>query len=193
MDSPIYSDKEIVTAIRKGGKVKEDMAKYLFSQFQGYIYSKGIKFNLPEDSLKDAYTDSVVKLISQISENRFQSKSKLSTYFYSIFTNKCIDVSRSLSSNKNKATEELEDYSNNSTDLLHELSIKQEFKILKNYMSQLGGDCKTILIDWGYYGYSMQEIAKSLNLASAESARSIKYKCLKKLRELIAQKPNNGI
>jgi len=49
----------------------------------------------------------------------------------------------------------------------------------------LGDVCKKVLTQYYFDGMNMQEIAKKLNFANTDTAKTKKYKCKKKLDELI--------
>jgi len=181
------SDSEIITKIKQGAHHYEEMANYLFEAFQGFITTVNEKLHLPTWQIRDAYTDSIIKLLRQIRNGQFKGDSKLSTYFYSIFYNTAVDVSRKNTTNKNINTTELAEYDLQETQLLDLAGIEEDARQLMMQMDSLGALCKKVLIEWGYYGYPMEEIALRNELSNADSARSIKYKCLKRLRENLTQ------
>lgn len=183
-----YTDTEILELLQLGGKSYEDISMYMFDEYKGFIFKVKEKLNLPQQQLQDAYADALVKLIRQLKDGTFRGDSKISSYFYKIFYNTCVDVSRSNTSNKNKPTAELLEFDARERDLMQSISVKDEANQVIKVIDAMGDTCKRILMDWGYYGYSMNEIAGRSNLSNAESARSMKYKCLKKLRELLVSK-----
>ena len=52
-------------------------------------------------------------------------------------------------------------------------------------MKDMGHPCNDILMDWAYWGYSMEEIANKVGLETADQAKKKKYKCLQKLLKQI--------
>lgn len=183
-----YVDQEIINMIRSGGKDFEMASNHLFQAHLGYISKISQKLNLPLELTKDAYTDAIVKLIRQIKQGSFQQKSKISSYFYSIFHNTSVDYLRKHTSNKIiKADQELHEFSTVESDLLKQLETKDDFKHLMVKINQLGDSCRKILMDWGYYGYSMEEIAERNHLSNAKSATSMKYKCLQQLKKIVKE------
>ncbi len=182
-----FTDEEILSHIKEGGKKFENISLYLFHEFKGFISTIKAKLHLPQDKMEDAYADALVKLIRHVKNDQFRGDSKLSTYFYKIFYNTCVDVSRKTTSNKNMPTKELMDYDAKEADLLHLIDVKDEARIVMDVIKAMGEACKNILIDWGYYGYPMDEIAVRNKLSSPESARSMKYKCLKKLKDMLSK------
>ena len=180
-----YSDQVIIEGIQKGGTDREKAVNLLFDNNVGFLHTVRKKLFLTLEEAQDAYADAIVKVASQVSLGKFRGESKLSTYFYKIFYNKCVDVSRKKASNTATRVEEYPELSDPASDLLHKLDVKDEAMQVRKVMGEMGEACKNILLDWAYMGYSMEEIARRRNLKTPESARSLKYKCLKKLRELI--------
>ncbi len=182
------TDQEIIDNILKGGKTRNEVAMYLLKNWNGFGIKLAKKYHLTSEQQKDVYTDAIVKFISQVDQGQFKGESKLSSYFFSILNNRCVDVLRSASSNKNKATQELHEYTlveRKAFELIEQKDLSDQVKLV---IQQMGDNCKKVLLDWGFYGYDMTEIANRQNLSNAESARSIKYKCMKKLRALLAEK-----
>ena len=186
-----YTDKELISKIKSGGKDFEDISMYMFEEFKGFLPKIKEKLNLPQQQMQDAYTDALVKLIRHLRDDSFRGDSKVSSYFYTIFYNTSVDVSRKNASNKNMPTQELLEHDAKERDLLKLIDNKDEASQVISVMKSMGDLCQRILMDWGYYGYSMAEIATRSDLSNADSARSMKYKCLKKLRELLNTKMYN--
>ena len=186
-----YSDQLIIEGIQKGGVEREKFIHYLFDTHQGFLHKVRKKQFLSIEEAQDAYADAVVKLASQISLGKFRGDSKLSTYFYTIFYNKCVDVSRKKASHTSTTIEEYPELSDPAANILHKMDVADEARQVRGVMDSMGATCKEILLDWAYMGYSMEEIAQRRNLKTADSARSLKYKCLKKLRELLLVNKRN--
>jgi len=185
-NSGLYNDQEIIERVCAGGRVFDEISAYLFQEYLGYIPTLKNKLHLSVADLQDAYSDALVRLIRQLKTGKFKGESKLSSYFYTIFYNAAVDVSRKNTSYKNSATEELFEYTALEQDLFNKIDTKDQMRQLMFDFERIGEQCKKILMDWGYYGYSMEEIAIRCNLSNAESARSMKYKCLKKLKLVIS-------
>jgi len=183
-----FTDQEIIQGIRKGGQHREQITYYLLKKWNGYNHKLAGKYHLTPTQQKDAYTDAIVKLVSQVDQGQFKGQSALSSYFYSILNNVCIDVLRNASSNKNKATEVIHEWTSVEHNAFKLIGQKDLLANIKYVIQQMGESCKNILMDWGFSGYSMKEIVERRQLASVESARSTKYKCLKKLKALLAKK-----
>ena len=60
---------------------------------------------------------------------------------------------------------------------------------IREIIGLLGFDCKYILIESIYHNRPMKEIALEGNFSNEQIVRNKKYKCLKKLRELMVARP----
>jgi RNA polymerase sigma factor (sigma-70 family) len=58
-------------------------------------------------------------------------------------------------------------------------------KIVAQCIEQLGETCKKVLMYYYFEEMSMQDIADKLGFANTDTAKTKKYKCKKKLDELI--------
>lgn len=66
-----------------------------------------------------------------------------------------------------------------------ELIIKREkFELLTSVLSNLGKNCKEVLLLWGN-GYNMNEIADKLGYKSSDMAKKKKYQCFKSLMKTV--------
>jgi RNA polymerase sigma factor (sigma-70 family) len=140
------------------------------------------KYGLNREATIDAYTDAIIDFKEQVRNHQFRQKSKCSTYLYSIFNNKCIDILRKKTTYTiiNDLPENLKDQS---PDIVQMLTLNVEKEYLDNLMDKLGSRCREILMDWND-GYSMDEIAERNDLLNANVARSKRYTCLQQLLTL---------
>lgn len=187
------ADDEFIAAIQSGGSKRERAVERLIDQYAGYMHKVRQKLGLGEMEIQDAYTDAIIVVVNHIENNTFKGESKLSTFLYRIFYNKCVDVFRKNSTNKSSAqiSYELPEIEDPTQSMLVKMSIQEERHNLERLMDQLGEKCKQILLDWGFWGYSMQEIAERNGLKHADSAKKQKYKCLQKLMKFVSTKANH--
>jgi RNA polymerase sigma-70 factor (ECF subfamily) len=179
------SDSKLIECIRHGGQEREWAAGKLLNQHIFYVKKLAKQFSQPEESVLDAYTDALMLLLDHVAQGRFRGESKLSTYLYQILFNKCRDLLKKPSTNTVELTEWTEGWDNQSRSLLKDFIEKEDVANLHRYLDQIGETCKQVLLDWGYWGYSMEEIAERTGMADGEQAKKRKYKCLQKLREIM--------
>ena len=188
MPSHTFNDQEIISRIRSGGRAREEATTYLIEQHQAFIYQIQQKLSLDAEHAQDAFTDALMALLDHIDRSVFRGDSKLSTYFYRIFFNKSVDLLRKLTTKRYEhTTYEIPEVPDRSLDLLQKLSLNETVGQLHGLMDRIGQKCKNILLDWGFWGFNMQEIAERNELKHADSAKKQKYKCLQKLMKMCGE------
>lgn len=178
-----YTDEQILTHLNDGGQRFEQIVSYLNLTHRGMIGDMISKVGLSKIEATDAYTDAILKLIRQVRDGKFKKESKLSTYFYKIFYFTAVDYSRKSTTHDREI--DLNSLTDRESMVLDALKSSRSINALKDKMNLVGKECKSILVDWAYGEYSMKEIAQRNTLKNEESARSMKYKCLKKLKALM--------
>src|ERR1700761_7429700 len=87
-------DREIIGLLRQKGLDRKKGEESLFSEYAYFIRDGMRKHRLSEDEAFDAYSDSVLAVIENISNGTFLGNSSLKSYLYKIFHNKCVDLFR---------------------------------------------------------------------------------------------------
>jgi RNA polymerase sigma-70 factor (ECF subfamily) len=183
------ADRQIVGLLRQQGLDKRKGEESLFSEYAYFIREGMRKHRLSEDEAFDAYSDSVLVAIESISKDAFQGNSSLKSYLYKIFHNKCVDLFRKNSTNKNSINrtqsinEELFRLSDRSRSIVQTLIEQADWKVLKERMEQLSDDCRRMLLLWAD-SYSDREIAVAMEYKTANVVKTSRLRCLAKLRQL---------
>ncbi len=180
-----WSDDKIIEGLVAGGTSKEEAVNQVMNDFIHYLPKVAKKTGLKREEALDIFTDAIMDMIDQIVALKFKGESKLSTYFYKIFYFKCVDLFRKNTTNQIEYREKLPEVSDASLIAVKKIEIEEEINQLYKYLDQIGEPCKQILLDWGFWGYNMSEIAKRIGLENSTQAKDRKYKCLQKLRKLM--------
>ncbi len=186
-----YTEQEILTGLQQETGSRQLFIRILYEQNMDFIYSGIKRFRLSFEDAQDAYSDALIGVCRQIEQGNFRGESKLSTYLFQSFSNRCVDRTRKSSSHI--IEEELEQYTHlpeKALSIIKQLEIHDEVRTVRHLMGQLGEKCKQILMDSEYYGYSMEEIAERMGFNKASTASNIKYRCMKRLRDLLAKTTN---
>ena len=181
----MWTDKKIIEALLQGGSLKEEAVNHVMNDFIHYLPSVAKKTGINRDEALDVFTDAIMAMIDQIVNSHFEGNSKLSSYFYKIFYFKSVDLFRKKTTNKIDYKDELPNSSDSAPLVINKMETDEKIKQLYKYLDQLGNPCKQILLDWGFWGYNMNEIAERAGLENSSQAKSRKYKCLQQLRKLI--------
>ena len=170
---------EIIENLMLGGSHMERCLEAFYTENFRFISVMVKKYGLNTEDATDAYADAIIGFKEQVRNRQFRQKSKCSTYLYSIFNNKCIDILRKKTTYTiiNELPDNIKDQS---PDIVQMLTMTVEKKYLDKLMNMLGSRCREILMDWND-GYSMDEIAERNALLNASVARSKRYTCLQQL------------
>ena len=166
-------DKEIFERMCSGD---EKTLEYLYKKYYRMMTKMVISNSGSEQEAKDIYQDALVVFWQKAVSGNLVLTSKISTYIYSICQNlwrKELDRKKRLTNEEKDSIEYVE----------HD---KQErAKIINKCIHQLGDTCRKILMYYYFDGLSMQDIADQLGFANTNTAKTKKYKCKKKLDELV--------
>lgn len=182
-------DWHIIGQLRQEGLERRKGEESLFEEYAYFIREGMRKHRLSEEQAFDAYSDSVLAAIDSISHGTFKGDSSLKSYLYKIFHNKCVDLFRKNTTNKNiinrahSINEELLRLSDMSRSILQTLIEKTDWMILRERIAKLGEDCKKMLLLWAD-SYSDKEIAVVMDYKTANVVKTSRLRCLTKLRQL---------
>lgn len=145
---------------------------------------------LSQPDILDAYIDAVDAVIKKVLSHEYNDElAKLSTLLYQIFSNKCIDQLRRITNHKNEWRRNLdsitEDLPVKSQDFLQSIMEQDELEDVMEVMDRLGENCKDLILDFDYWGYKPEEVAKRRGYKNGKSASQAKYRCMEELRKMI--------
>ncbi len=195
---PVLSDERIIDRLHSSPGEFEKTASYLHQRFKGFIgKAKGRYPSLSEEDLQDAYNDALDALIKKIIHQTFDpDKGSISTLFYQIFSNKCVDQMRKITNNRSEWEKQLEqitpDLPVGARDFLQQVLEKEAFEGIVHCMDELNPPCKSLIMDIDYWGFSPEEAASRNGYKNGQSASQAKYRCMETLRKKIAKKNEHG-
>lgn len=166
-------DKEIFEKICRGD---EKSLEYLYKKYYRMMTKLVISNSGTEQEAKDIYQDALVVFWQKATSGNLVLTSKISTYLYSICQNlwrKELDRKKRLSHEEKDETEYIDTES------------EERAKIINRCINELGDTCKKVLMYYYFDGLSMQDIAEKLGFANTNTAKTKKYKCKKKLDDLV--------
>lgn len=181
------NDHYLIESIKKGGLDREKALEYCYKSYFKYQTNIAKKYSglLSPEDIEEAYDDAFIAFNQQIQQNKYQGKSKLSTYFYAIFNHKCIDISRRKDKNASFVDQEnFGENENTGIDILEEIIQEEEKEKLLKILDKLSPICKKILLLWND-GYNLKEIAVQTGLKNANTAKAKKGSCFQKLKSIV--------
>jgi RNA polymerase sigma-70 factor (ECF subfamily) len=188
-DSLLKADRGIIEQLRQGGTDRRRSEEQLFSRFSYFIREGTTKHALSEDDAFNAYSDTILVAIENLISAGFEGRASLKTYLYQIFHNKCVDLIRKKTTNKNSVnrSESISDrlllLSDSSRSVLQQLIDKADWNLLKEKLGSLEDKCRQLLLFWGD-NYSDKEIAAMLYYKTADVVKTSRLRCLEKMRRI---------
>src|SRR2546423_9952922 len=167
MRSTLPSDQEIINNLNQNSITRRKAEEQLFNQYSYFIREGKIKYSISEDDSFNAYADAVLSAIQAIRNLSFEGRSSLKTYIYQIFHNKCVDVLRKMSSNKDKVhqtvsiTDKLSELSDEAKSVIEQMTERSDWDLLKQKLSQLRDSCRQLL-SLSADGFTDKEISLTL-------------------------------
>jgi RNA polymerase sigma-70 factor (ECF subfamily) len=183
------AEREIIERLSDNGLNKRKAEEDLFNMFS-YFVREGIrKYSLTEEESLDAYSDTILIAIDKIKNAFFKAESSLKTYVFQIFQNKCVDLIRKKTTNKNSVhhTISISDLLTQIPDaakpVIQQMMERSNWEILKKLLNEVGGNCRQLLMLFAD-GYSDKAIAIELSYKSADVVKTTRLRCVEKLRQL---------
>jgi len=184
-----YTDQEIIDQLRQSGLEKRRSEEQLFNRFAYFIREGITKHALSEDESFNAYSDTILAALDNISKTHFEARSSLKTYLYQIFHNKCVDLLRKRTTNKYSVhrpetiSDRLMHISDSARSIVQKLIDKADWNRLREKLNELEEKCRQLLTYWGE-NYSDKEIATLLQYKTADVVKTSRLRCLERLRKL---------
>ncbi|MDT9323978.1 MAG: sigma-70 family RNA polymerase sigma factor, partial [Limnospira sp. PMC 1290.21] len=141
-----YSDAEMIDKIRTGGKEIHHVMNLIYADtgYKSHFFEFIQKYGANEQDAEDVFQDAIIHLIVNIQNQRYQAKSSLRTYLFSI--------GKYIWFNKLKKDKPAYAYINTLSNNNEVEASQEEFfiyhesiKILDHLLGQIGEICKTIL------------------------------------------------
>ncbi len=170
-------DSEILEKVVAGD---ERVLDYLYKKYYRMMTRIVLSNKGNEDEAKDIFQDALIVFWQKAVSGNLVLTSKISTYIYSI----CQNLWRKEIDRKTRFTESSE----NDEKVYLDYEERERDRIIKECIAELGDSCKKILTYYYFDGMSMVEIAKKLDLANTDTAKTKKYKCKKRLDSLVKSK-----
>lgn len=166
-------DSQIFELIKKGD---EKTLGVLYKKYYRMMTHMVLSNNGTEQEAKDIYQEALVVFWQKTVSGKLVLTSKISTYLYSI----CQNLWRKELERKKRLSHEEKDSSE-----YQSFESEEKARIIRECLNQLDETCRKTLMYYYFDGLSMQDIADKLGFANTDTAKTKKYKCKKKLDDLV--------
>ncbi len=181
-------DSTLLAGLRANSPNRQRFENQLYDRYAYFIREAARTHRLPDDDCATAYADTVLTVIDHIQTGRFAERSGLKTYLHKIFYNKCVDVIRKNTTNRESVhygtvslDESLHDLPGDVQSVVQQLIQGQDIEQLHRYLNALGDKCREMLLAWGD-GQADAQIAQQAGYNSAGVAKTSRLRCLEKLK-----------
>jgi RNA polymerase sigma factor (sigma-70 family) len=185
----ILSDADVLELLADPRTDREPI-RFLYATHFESLSSFVIHNNGNPDDAQDIFQEVIVAFIQLVRTNKFRGEASIKTFLFSlnrnIWYNELKRRKRAIDRNKNydrlsRPDEEVVDR------VIENREANQQ--ILK-LLESLGENCKKILLLYYYENRSMKEILSDLDYENEQIVRNKKYKCMKKLEQMIEEDGN---
>ncbi|HYE55777.1 MAG TPA: sigma-70 family RNA polymerase sigma factor [Chitinophagaceae bacterium] len=188
MVATLHSDQALLAAL----KTDKDLDKAVRSLYRQYFDSLSIYIqqnNGNRQDAEDVFQEVVVTFIELVNQGKFRGDCSIKTFLYSlnrhIWLNEIKKRTRMQVRNEKfeLAKEQVE------PDISAVISGREARQQVMELIEQLGDSCKQVLLAFYYQDLPVKDMLSFLPYENEQVVRNKKYKCLKKLEELLHQDP----
>lgn len=184
MKKKTYNDEELIEGLRKGD---DAVLNFLYKNYYGTVKSIVQKSSGNEDQARDIFQEVIIVIYNKLQDNKFEITSSFFTFFYAVINNTWLNYRKI--NKKNPLGYAIDFNDEIGVDLLNdeiELIAKKAIRsqLFNTYFKQLTKGCQTLL-ELFLTDTSAEEIARKLDLKSANYVRKRKSNCLSTLIEKI--------
>lgn len=182
------TDTEIIEGLKGEYKNRIAQERLLYNTYKYFIDEGCRKYSLSREDSFSAYSDATLSTIHNIVTDHFDLRASIKTYLYQIFSNKCIDLLRKNSTNKQSVHQTmpipdmLQQLPEAARNAVEKMIDANKYTLLKKHLAEMGEKCREILMLFED-GLTDREIAIELHYSNAAVAKTTRLRCLKSLRE----------
>jgi RNA polymerase sigma factor (sigma-70 family) len=173
-----YSDVELIELISKSDS---SAFSFLYKMYYNMVRNLVEKNAGSSDDASDLFQEVLIILYEKIRDNKLRLTCSMKTYIYSVARNQWL---KNLKARKQHTTfNNFENY----------IAIEEESEVstpleLGNLLNAIGDACRKLLVLFYYRKMSMEQIGVELNYSNADSVKNQKYKCIQRLKKIVANK-----
>ncbi|MGB0851143.1 MAG: RNA polymerase sigma factor [Bacteroidia bacterium] len=173
------ADHTILERIQQGD---EQVLVVLYKQNYTMVKNFVLKNNGDENIVDDIMQESVIAVWKNVNKPNFLLQSKLSTYVMAIAKNLWYKEL------KKRSRFKLVDETNHLEKGGEEMKMDLDQSVLHTIIKEMDETCRRLLSYFYFDGLSTKVIAEKLNFANANTVKSKKYQCFKKLQSTVTSK-----
>lgn len=184
----VIQDSDIIQGLAANDVRRGFFERQLYKKYEYFIKDGCTKHQVSYEDSFSAYSDACLSVIHNIIGGYFHKESTLKTYFYRIFSHKCVDVVRKSTTIKERVHNSFADpdvLTNvyvDKKDLMEGLVNREYMNTVKEQLQTMGEKCREVLLLFED-DYTDKEIAEKMGYVSSAVAKTTRLRCLEKLKE----------
>jgi RNA polymerase sigma factor (sigma-70 family) len=183
------SDTELIQNLMRN-KEMDPTIRYLyathFELLSRYVVNNSGKW---EDA-EDVFQEVIISFVNLVKAGKFRGESSVKTFLFALNRNIWLNELKRRGRAEIRETkyETAKEENDDRVDLVMEN--REAVGELMKTVEALGSDCKKILVLYYYENQSMKEILLQMHYENEQVVRNKKYKCLKRLEEMVSGNKN---
>jgi len=174
----LIPDDELVRMI---SKADSSAFKYVYRNYYNMVKNMVEKNSGSSDDASDLFQDVVMIIYEKARDEKLRLSCSLKTFIYSIARNQWLKKLGSM--NRKVALTNFEEFVVVQDDVQ-----TSPIANVSNLLNEIGEACRKLLILFYFKKRSMEEICLELNYSNSDSVKNQKYKCIQRLRKMVAEK-----
>jgi RNA polymerase sigma factor (sigma-70 family) len=173
------TDHTVLERIKQGD---EKMLVHLYKEHHTMVKNFILKNSGDDTVVDDILQDTVIAVWKNTNKPEFLLQSKLSTYVMAIAKNLWYKEL------KKRTKFKLVDETNHLEHGSEEMNLNMDQSIIRELVDEMDATCSKLLSFFYFDGFSTKLIAEKLGFANANTVKSKKYQCFKKLQSTVIAK-----
>lgn len=189
MQADAYTDEDIVRDIQSDEHLNRAM-RFIYTHYYRLLENMVLQNSGSQADAEDVVQEVLIVFVEMVRKGRYQGKASVKSFLYTLVRNMWISEIRK----KGSATRRHEQFESNrpenEKDVSEYLAYKEGQQYIQKLFAQLGDKCQHILTLFYYEDYAMKEILQETGYENEQVLRNKKYKCLKKLIDMVQDSPS---
>lgn len=181
-----FTDAEIIDSLAQNRDTDRSI-RFLYRSYYEFLGRYVVNNNGSWDDASDIFQEVVIAFVNLVQAGKFRGEASIKTFLYAL--NKNIWLNELKKRGRAQVREMKYETASDKTEqgINTALEAREANTKLMKVMDELGETCKKILLLYYYENQSMKEILTTLNYENEQVVRNKKYKCLKRLEEMLKE------
>ena len=183
-----YSDHELMVALR-ASQIPDAAIKFLYRAHYGGLSLFVRQHDGSNQDAEDIFQEVLIGFIDAVRTGKFRQESSVKTFLYAMTRNLWYNEMKKRNRTVVREMKYEENKVDADPDISEYIAARESRSQVLQIVDRLDEACKKILLAFYYENLPMREIVSKVNYENEQVVRNKKYKCLKKLAELLNEDP----